>query len=648
MTAEWHQKTQKLNQNPVLKSGSEIRDAFDILTGVASDKNEIIEAIVFTEEDVPAGTTAVELAESDNSVKAWFDIEMATIFISTKADRILLNEDSSRMFKYMPALKRVELQKFDTSAVTSMSWMFYGCNCLRELDVSQFDTSSVTDMNDMFDGCSSLSELDVSNFNTSSVTKMNGMFWGCSSLRELNVSKFDTSSVTNMSGMFYNCSSLRELDVSNFDMSSVLDDTDMFYGCSGLNSTKTYTVQWLDADGSLLESQSYEEGEVEPTTKKIPKRADDESNSYTFSGWDDGTWDSTGTVKTYKPVFTKTPVTYTVKWLDEDGSVLDSQAYSKGEAEPTTNKIPTRADDEDNSYTFSNWDDGTWDSTGTVKTYTPVFTATPLTCTVEWLDGYGHVLDRQSYRKGEDEPTTNEIPTRADDERNSYTFSGWDDGTWNEDRTVKTYTPTFTAVPYQETILKTGKEIHAIFNSLSGVDSDGNFIENEIIETIVFTEEAAPAGVKKAELADSGGSVKAWFDREKATIFISTKAEKINLNEDSYAMFWGMKAMKRVELQKFDTSSVTDMSCMFYDCRSLEKLDLSNFDTSSVTDMRDMFNECRSLSELDVSNFDTSSVTDMSHMFYMCSSLSELDVSNFDMSSVKYDTDMFLGCSGLT
>ena len=46
---------------------------------------------------------------------------------------------------------------------------------------------------------------------TSEITSMEKMFYGCKSLTSLDLSNFDTSVVTNMSGMFYDCSSLTSL-----------------------------------------------------------------------------------------------------------------------------------------------------------------------------------------------------------------------------------------------------------------------------------------------------------------------------------------------------------------------------------------------------------------------------------------------------
>ena len=129
---------------------------------------------------------------------------------------------------------------FDTSKVTDMNGMFWGCESLREMDLSNFDTSKVTDMSGMFGSCGSLTELDLSNFDTSNVQDMSGMFNMFEldviggSLVELDLSSFDTSKVTDMGGMFGSCRSLTELDLSNFDTTNVTDMGYMFNDCNSL------------------------------------------------------------------------------------------------------------------------------------------------------------------------------------------------------------------------------------------------------------------------------------------------------------------------------------------------------------------------------------------------------------------------------
>ena len=50
------------------------------------------------------------------------------------------------------------------------------------------------------------------------------------------------------------------------------------------------------------------------------------------------------------------------------------------------------------------------------------------------------------------------------------------------------------------------------------------------------------------------------------------------------------------------------MSYMFAGCSSLKELNLNNFNTNSVTNMRSMFNGCSSLKELNLNNFNTNKV----------------------------------------
>ena len=111
-------------------------------------------------------------------------------------------------YKCSQSTSKVVFKDFDTSSVTDMSSMFYGCRRLTTLDLSSFNTSSVTNMHEMFKYCDRLTTLDLSSFNTSSVTFMGGMFDSCTNLTALDLSSFDTSAVTNMSFMFYDCGNL--------------------------------------------------------------------------------------------------------------------------------------------------------------------------------------------------------------------------------------------------------------------------------------------------------------------------------------------------------------------------------------------------------------------------------------------------------
>ena len=83
------------------------------------------------------------------------------------------------------------------------------------------------------------------------------------------------------------------------------------------------------------------------------------------------------------------PLICTVIWRDGNGTILTSMdyplddiiEYMNGNAEgPTTDKIPTKAADDNYTYVFSGWGDGEWyeDSTTTTLTFTPSFQSVPI------------------------------------------------------------------------------------------------------------------------------------------------------------------------------------------------------------------------------------------------------------------------------
>ena len=116
----------------------------------------------------------------------------------------------------------------DTSNITIMERMFYGCSSLTS--VPQLNTAKVTDMYCTFYGCSSLATIPL--LNTSKTTDMNAMFCNCSSLATIPL--LQTSNATDMSQMFQYCTNLPTIPL--LDTSQVTDMSYMFYGCSSLTS----------------------------------------------------------------------------------------------------------------------------------------------------------------------------------------------------------------------------------------------------------------------------------------------------------------------------------------------------------------------------------------------------------------------------
>ena len=121
---------------------------------------------------------------------------------------------------------------------------------------------------------------------------------------------------------------------------------------------------------------------------------------------------------------------FTITWLNEDGSLIDTTTVAGGTA--PTHDAATKDATAQYTYTFAGWSDGTTtyapdDALPEVirnATYTATFTQTDREYTITWKNDDGSVIDTTTVPYGT-------VPTHADatkdaDAQYSYTFAGWD------------------------------------------------------------------------------------------------------------------------------------------------------------------------------------------------------------------------------
>ena len=125
---------------------------------------------------------------------------------------------------------------------------------------------------------------------------------------------------------------------------------------------------------------------------------------------------------------------------------------------------------------------------------------------------------------------------------------------------------------------------------------------------------------------------------------------KINIKSTkSLKSFFNPLLTTLPDISKWDTSTVTDMSCLFKGCSLLKTLpDISNWNMNEVIDMSEMFADCSSLVELpDMTKWYTPKLKKMQKMFLNCSKLKSIDISNFDINNVKSLEKLFYNCKSL-
>ena len=162
------------------------------------------------------------------------------------------------------------------------------------------------------------------------------------------------------------------------------------------------------------------------TPARPPVKEGDGQFGYTFTGWSPEIVPVTGEA-TYTAQFERTIRTFTVTWKNWDGSVLETDPDVAYGATPEYNgETPTRAGDEQNTYTFTGWTPEISAVTSDII-YTAVFETTVNTYTVTWMNEDGSVLEIDTNVAYGVMPEYNgETPTKAADESNSYTFKRLD------------------------------------------------------------------------------------------------------------------------------------------------------------------------------------------------------------------------------
>ena len=185
-------------------------------------------------------------------------------------------------------------------------------------------------------------------------------------------------------------------------------------------SRKLYTIKWLDEDGSVLDTEEYEYNAVPSYKKGTPTKASTEDTVYTFDGWNPEivpVTESTEYTATYKDSARK----YTVKWLDEDGSLLREDTVEYGTM-PNYGANPTKAADAQYTYTFKDWTPEVETVTGDA-TYQATYTKEANSYTLTYnLDGGEWENDTTyTYTKKYNE----EVEVKADPTKEGYTFVSW-------------------------------------------------------------------------------------------------------------------------------------------------------------------------------------------------------------------------------
>ena len=196
-----------------------------------------------------------------------------------------------------------------------------------------------------------------------------------------------------------------------------------------LNVTTLYTVTFVGEDGTtvLKDAKEYPAGTAADDIEKPadPTKKATAQYTYTFAGWDPAVAEVTGDV-TYKATYSSTVNEYTIKFVDEDGTELQSSKVAYGETPSYTGETPTKAATARYSYAFAGWDPEVAEVTGDA-TYKATYTATtvPAKKGILTFDLGGGTLDGKTGKFTIEANIGDVITIPAAPSREGYTFKYW-------------------------------------------------------------------------------------------------------------------------------------------------------------------------------------------------------------------------------
>ena len=240
----------------------------------------------------------------------------------------------------------------------------------------------------------------------------------------------------------------KETGTLEADLPPVTDDVTYYAAFS--KTARTYTVTWMpqDGQGNAYETDTGVAYNARPSyDSEVPTKAADAEHTYTFVGWATSANQETGTLEanlpavtadvTYYAAFSKTPRTYTVTWMPQDGqgNAYETDTSVAYNARPSYDGAePTKAADAEHTYTFVGWATTPNQTSGSAVvdlpnvtadvTYYAAFSATKQTYTIRFETEAGGTLtgttECTGLSHGADFPAA---PTTTSNV--GYYFDGW-------------------------------------------------------------------------------------------------------------------------------------------------------------------------------------------------------------------------------
>ena len=508
-------------------------------------------------------------------------------------------------FQECTSLNSTNVATWDVSAVTDLSFMFYGCSVFN-VDLSSWNTSNVTTTSNMFFHCDAFNNGVLTNaggvpltWDTGNLLDASNMFTSCAAFNQ-QVEFSDVSALTTAYSMFAGCTLFNNGDIANvsskplvWDVAALQSTVYMLSACSAFNQPLTFTnTNNIISMAGMLSSSNLFKQDVSAWTIT--------SCGYLngFYSGDLNNPDSTANQDNYDALL--------LAWSAQ--TVQSGLTFDMGTTQYSTGAAAARAVLTD-TYGWTINDGGMAPST----TLFSINTANISTGS----------SDDQSFA----------LPLVA---AGTYNFEvAWGDGSsstitaYNQPEVVHLYAATGTYT-LQITGTITGWSFNAGGDKLKvlNISKWGPLVIGAAGETGCFSG-CSNLTISPGVLAGS-----------------PVTPDTTSL----FACFVDCTSLNSTNVSTWDVSTVQDISYMFRNCSSFN-VDMSSWDTSAVESMINTFERCSSFNNGDPSNagavpftWNTNAVIDMSNMFIYCTAFNQTITLVGAVGPVDM-TNMLEGCS---
>ncbi len=255
------------------------------------------------------------------------------------------------------------------------------------------------------------------------------------------------------------------------------------YKATYSSTTNQYTVTFVDGDGTtvlkgptLYDYNTPADSIVrpaDPSVVTIPEQ------TCTFAGWTP-TITNVITNATYKATYTCTRNTYSITFVDEDGTTVLKPATQYEYGTPAASIVkpsnPTKPATSQYRYTFAGWTPTIANVTKD-QTYTATYNEVLRQYPVKFVDDEGKTLLEIEVEYGKTPSYPGDIPTKKGD-KCTYEFTGWD----------KEFTPVTSAQIYKATF----KEGKCDSDKKSSVPNTGSGSEKSIVGKVTKNTQIIP------------------------------------------------------------------------------------------------------------------------------------------------------------